>query len=158
MVGDMIVNLYSTDDRWRKTNKYNVRAVFPSDKERVLDFVKKEFPNEKGWLMEISRAIQEGKCIIAAKDGQILGFGCYDCTGKGYFGPFGVKCSDRQKGIGTEIFCECLDAMKCCGYGYAIIGWVDESACDFYKKVSNAWYIPDTEPRNTLYKRKINIS
>lgn len=41
MVGDMIVNLYSTDDRWRKTNKYNVRAVFPSDKERVLDFVKK---------------------------------------------------------------------------------------------------------------------
>lgn len=42
----MIVNLYAKD-RWRIDCKYGTRVVFPSDSERVLNFVRKEFPDEK---------------------------------------------------------------------------------------------------------------
>ncbi len=157
MIGDMIVNLYAKD-RWRIDCKYGTRVVFPSDSERVLNFVRKEFPDEKGWLMEINHALHEGKCVISVIEHEIVGFACYDCTGKGYFGPFGVAEAHRSKGVGTEIFYECLDQMKSCGYGYTIIGWVDDTAKDFYEKEANAWYIPDSEPNKTLYMRRIRTS
>ena len=156
MVSDMIVNLYARD-RWRFKNEYGTRVAFPSDSERVLDFVRTEFPKEHGWLMEIAHALQENKCIISVVEHKIVGFACYDCTGKGYFGPFGVAKSHRGKGVGTEIFYECLDGMKTCGYGYAIIGWVGK-ARGFYEKEANAWCIPDSEPCNTLYKRRIKTA
>lgn len=152
--GDMIVNLY-IQDIWRKTNNFNTRCVFPSDSERTLDFVKKAFPDESGWLMEITHALHEGKCYISVIDNKIIGFACYDCSGKGYFGPFGVIDEFRGKGVGTELFYACMDAMKVHGYGYAIIGWVDEKAKQFYEKVANATYIDFSEPQHTLYKRRI---
>lgn len=92
----MIVNLYAKD-RWRIDCKYGTRVVFPSDSERVLNFVRKEFPDEKGWLMEINHALHEGKCVISVIEHEIVGFACYDCTGKGYFGPFGVAEAHRSK-------------------------------------------------------------
>jgi len=152
---DMIVNLYLRD-RWRLQNQFGTRIAFPSDTERVLDFVRAEFPDEKGWLMEIEHALHEGKCAISVIDYKIVGFACYDCTGKGYFGPFGVAKSHRGKGIGTELLYECFDNMQCMGYGYAIIGWVGETAKGFYEKVANAWCIPNSEPNRTLYMRRIN--
>lgn len=48
--------------------------------------------------------------------------------------------------------------MKSCGYGYTIIGWVDDTAKDFYEKEANVWYIPDSEPNKTLYMRRIRTS
>lgn len=101
--------------------------------------------------------MHENKCIISVIDHKIVGFACFDCTGKGYFGPFGVAKAYRGKGIGTEILYESFDKMKAYGYGYAIIGWVDGTACEFYKKVANAWYIPDSTPSKTLYMRKIEL-
>lgn len=152
--GDMIVNLYFRD-RWREDNKFGTRVVFPSDSGRVLNFVRQEFPNEKGWLMEIDHALHEGKCIISVINNEIAGFACYDCSGKGYFGPFGVAKNHRGNGVGTELLYECFDEMKFCGYCYAIIGWVDDTAKVFYEKTSNALYIPDSEPNKTLYMRRI---
>lgn len=49
MTGDMVVNLY-VQDVWRKANKFNTRKVFPSDKERLLNYIKETFPNKKGGL------------------------------------------------------------------------------------------------------------
>lgn len=152
--GDMIVNLY-LKDKWRTDNKFGTRIVFPSDSERVLDFVRKEFPNEKGWLQEINHALHETKCVISVIHNEIIGFACYDCTGKGYFGPFGVAKKHRAKGVGTELLYECFDNMKHANYGYAIIGWVDDTAKGFYEKTSNALYIPNSSPDKTLYKRRI---
>lgn len=155
-VGDMIVNLYARD-AWCNENKFGTRNVFPSDSMKVLDFVRSEFPNERGWLLEIDHALHEGKCVISVINGEITGFACYDCTGKGYFGPFGVSEKYRGQGIGTELLYKCLDQMKTVGYGYAIIGWVDKSANKFYEKVADAWCIPNTEQNKTLYQRKIEL-
>jgi len=152
--GDMIVNLY-LKDIWRTENLFHTRCVFPSDKKRVLAFVENEFPNEKGWLLEIDHAMHEGKCYISVLDNEILGFACFDCSGKGYFGPFGVAEKHRGKGVGTELLYACFEAMKFVGYGYAVIGWVDETAKDFYVKAASATYIPYSEPYRTLYKRRI---
>ena len=48
--------------------------------------------------------------------------------------------------------------MKIHNYGYAIIGWVDDTAKGFYEKAANAWYIPNSEPNKTLYIRRIRTS
>jgi len=45
--------------------------------------------------------------------------------------------------------------MKDNGYGYAVIGWVDD-ALDFYKKTIKVMEIPDSETENTLYQNLIS--
>lgn len=155
--GDMIVNLY-LHDRWKKTNYFNTRVIFPSDINRIIDFIKENFPAENEWVMEVKHAVMKDKCIISVLDNEIVGFACYDCIGKGYFGPFGVIKERRNYGIGTELFYECLDQMKFCGYGYAIIGCIDNLTKTFYEKKANAIYIPNSEPINTLYKRRIKTA
>lgn len=163
MVGDMIVNLYQKD-LWRDTRKYNIKRIFPSDKERLMSFIKKNFPDEKGWLIEAEHAWHNGNVYVAVECEKIIGFACYDSSGKGYFGPFGVNKDYRSKGVGTELFYACLDAMKNDGYGYAIIGWVadkeddEHSPVEFYEKTSQAKYIPSSNPKNTIYSNKVNIS
>lgn len=152
--GDMIVNLYSRD-KWRSYNYFNTRNVFPSDSISVIEFIKENFPSEKGWVFEAQRALLNGTCLISVLDNKVIGFACYDCIGKGYFGPFGVSESRRGYGVGTELICECFDQMKCCGYGYAIIGCVDDSSKIFYEKVAKALTIPNSELSQTLYKRKL---
>ena len=129
MVGDMIVNLYQKD-LWRDTRKYNIKRIFPSDKERLMSFIKKNFSDEKGWLIEAEHAWHNGNVYVAVECEKIIGFACYDSSGKGYFGPFGVNKDYRSKGVGTELFYACLDAMKNDGYGYAIIGWVADKEDD----------------------------
>ncbi|PYG84319.1 acetyltransferase (GNAT) family protein [Ruminiclostridium sufflavum DSM 19573] len=105
--------------------------------------------------MEAENAQHNGTCFISVIDNGIVGFACYDCTGSGYFGPLGVANSERGKGVGTELLYACLDAMKNTGYGYAIIGWVDDTAKGFYEKTALAAYIDNSDPSNTLYKRRI---
>lgn len=104
--------------------------------------------------MEAERAWQEGNVFVAVAEKKIIGFACYNSSGKGYFGPFGVSSDYRGKGVGTELFYACLDGMKNEGYGYAVVGWVD-SAAEFYKRAADAVYIPNTEPDKTLYKRRV---
>lgn len=164
MTGDMIVNLYRKSI-WRTSQNHQINAIFPSDKERLLSFVKKEFPEEKGWLMEIEKGLcsPTPKVYVAINNGEIVGFACWDCSGLGYFGPFGVSSKYRNKGIGTELFTTCMDAMKFFGYGYSIIGWVTDEKDDlhspikFYEKLANAKYINDSSPINTIYSNKVTI-
>ena len=155
MTGDMIVNLYSRN-QWSKNCEY-VRNLFVSDLERMVEFMAEKFPDETGWIHEITRAIMNDTCVVAVQNGKIIGFACWDATAKGYFGPFGVAKEHRNKGIGTDIFCECMNQMKKHGYGYCIIGWVSEKACEFYKKVGDAVYIPGSSPSETLYSRKVSL-
>lgn len=71
-----MVNLYAKD-RWRIDCKYGTRVVFPSDSERVLNFVRKEFPDEKGWLMEINHALHI--CVDNNIVEQYLNIYCPEC-------------------------------------------------------------------------------
>ena len=53
---------------------------------------------------------------------EIVGFACYDATCMNFFGPTGVKESERGKGVGKALLLAALHAMKEQGYAYAIIG------------------------------------
>lgn len=62
--------------------------------------------------MEVEHGWYEGTVVIAVKDHEIIGFACYDYTGKGYFGPFGVASDHRGEHIGVELMYAAFDAMK----------------------------------------------
>lgn len=160
MTGDMIINLY-IKEMWRNNFNVSIRSIFPSDKDKIMSFMSEKFPDEHGWKMEVERGWYNGTLLVAVQNKKIIGFVCYDCTGKGYLGPLGVDPEYRKQGIGRELLYACLDAMKTMGYGYAIVGWVsdhrDGSPTNFYIKTANAKYIPFSDPHYTLYKNKVEM-
>lgn len=156
---DLLVKLYDLEieniqkEYYEKEYKI-VRALSP-DKEKVIDFIKNEFnPN---WASECERSFSNDKitCFIAVKEKKVIGFACYDATAKGFFGPTGVKESERKKGYGKKLLLSCLKDMWDNEYGYAIIGWTTKNAMDFYINNVSAMVIENSSPG--IYKRMIEI-
>ncbi len=153
---DMLVNLYQLPDSSQimKEMEENgiriVRALSPNQY-KVLDFIEKEFG--KGWASETSAAFSRSpiSCYIAVKDHEVVGFGCYDATCLGYFGPTGVKESLRGLGIGKALLLKCLEGQREVGYGYSIIG--DAGPVSFYERFCNASVIPNDKPN--VYSRMV---
>ena len=83
-------------------------------------------------------------CFIALKGNELIGFGCYDATALGFFGPTGVAEEHRGQGTGKALLQACLLDMKLKGYGYAVIGAVGPAA--FYANAVGAVEIPDSTP------------
>lgn len=150
---DMITNLTRLP-REQEYEAFRIKRVFVGEKPRVLAFIRENF--SEGWVNEAECALLQHKCFVAVKDGSILGFACYDATAKGYFGPIGVLEETRGKGVGTALLLRTLTCMREEGYGYAIIGWVDDAE-QFYRKTVNAEWIPGGEPENTVYSNLIDL-
>ncbi len=150
---DMIANLTRLPQE-TTLQGIKVKRVFPGEKMRVLGFIQEHF--SEGWVYEAENAIMQHKCFVATKDGCILGFACYDASAKGYFGPIGVAENARGLNVGTALLLRTLTCMKEEGYGYAIIGWVDDAEL-FYRKTVNAEWIPGGEPQNTVYSNLIDM-
>ena len=151
---DMIANLMQLPGETCPEG-IKIKRVYAGEKNRVLDFVRENF--QEMWVNEAEYAISQlpVTCFIAVKDGEILGFSCYDTSAKGFFGPIGVKKDLRSGGVGKALLLRTLHAMRDVGYGYAIIGWVG-SAAGFYEKVVNATFIPGGEPENSVYSNMID--
>ena len=105
----------------------------------------------RGWAGEAENSFfNDSKTIYIAvrnnEDGSssMLGFGCYDATVKGFFGPTGVAKEERGQGIGKALLLACLHGLKDLGYGYGIIG--DAGPVDFYKKCCGAIVIEGSTP------------
>lgn len=128
------------------------------DKVRILDFVRQAFPEEPAWPNECEYALFNNptSCHVAVQDGEIVGFGCYDATAKGFFGPTGVSASHRGNGIGAALVLKCLNSMKEAGYVYAIIGWITD-VLPFYQKVAEAIGIPESAPAKSAYYNLIGM-
>ena len=152
--GDMIVNLYQIPNYVE--NNIVIKRAYYADKDELFEFIKKEFPDKKGWVNETEYGLNQNpiQVYVALIKNKIVGFACYDCTAKGYFGPLGVMEKHRKQGIGKQLLLKTLNTMKEMGYGYAIIGWVD-GPDEFYFKVANAIYIPNSHPSKTIYSNKL---
>ena len=100
----------------------------------------------KLWASEcdIAFARQPVSCYLAIKNSGLVGFACYECSMKNFFGPVGVTEKFREKGVGTALLLKCLHAMAAGGYAYAIVGDADSS--EFYEKTVNAHVIPGSSP------------
>jgi len=83
-------------------------------------------------------------CFLAVSGRGLAGFGCYDATGLGMFGPIGVDETLRGGGVGTALMLACLHAMLARGYFYAVIGSVGPK--EFYARTVGAVEIADSTP------------
>ena len=158
---DLLVNLYDMqcvhNHQKLKDNGIIIRRAMSPDKGKILDFIKTHY--DEAWMYESEHAIMNtpNSCYIAIKDKEIVGFACYDATAKGYFGPIGIKPGQKGGGVGQSLLYETLLGMKEAGYGYAIIGWVDE-AIGFYEKTLKIHQIPDSQPENTIYQNLVFLT
>jgi len=98
------------------------------------------------WADEADMAFsfQPPSIFLATHEKKIIGFGCYECTCRNFFGPTGVNEEYRGRGIGRVLLVQCLMAMREMGYAYAIIGGV--GPVEFYSRTVGAVLIPDSTP------------
>ncbi len=121
-----------------------IRRAHPFEITPVRAFVEEHFG--PGWADEISvgYANKPSSVFIAIRDGNVVGFGAYECTRRGFFGPTGVSKSERGKGVGKALLLACLWGLREMGYAYGIIGGAGPT--EFYTRVAGATEIPDSVP------------
>lgn len=153
---DMLIKLYDLDDDWsfmakQKERGITIRKPIGPEKNIIVDWVSDHF--SPGWAAEtdVATANTPRSCFVAVKASKFTGFACYDATALGYFGPTGVAASYRGKGTGQALLKACLLDMKLKGYGYAIVGGVDDAG--YYQKAVGAIEIPDSSPG--IYKNRV---
>lgn len=140
-IRDMLVDLSkvpSINELEETIASHNILIRQPIAPERsvVMEWVEEHFA--RSWADEVAAAFsnQPITCFIAQKEGEILGFACFEATKKNFFGPTGVSEDVRGMGLGRILLLKSLEAMKNMGYAYAIIGGV--RAPEFYKKAVGA--------------------
>ena len=145
----MLVKLYNLPDiapalRRAAEHGVTIRNPRPWDKEPLLDWVTEHFG--AGWARECEYGFRTlpPSCLIAVRDTTLLGFACYDCTARNFFGPTGVLESERGQGIGHALLLAAMERIRNDGYGYAIIGGVGPAA--FYAKAVGATVIRGSSP------------
>jgi GNAT superfamily N-acetyltransferase len=121
-----------------------LRRALPPERHVVLDWIAARFGPH--WTSEAALGLsqQPPTVLLAARENILLGFACYDCTAKGFFGPTGVDTAARGGGIGEALLFAALEAMRQAGYAYAVIG--DPGPVEFYRKRLDALDIPRSDP------------
>lgn len=141
---DLLVKLYALPPRPSSPPDVVARRAFAAEKRIVSDWVSAQFG--AAWASECEAAFARlpVACFVAMREGALLGFACYDATARGFFGPTGVKESERNHGIGGALLLTALHDMAAQGYAYAIVGAADST--EFYGKHCGAIEIPDSAP------------
>jgi ribosomal protein S18 acetylase RimI-like enzyme len=146
---DMLVKLYELPEASALLAELReagviIRPALAAEKHIVVDWVRRTFSPD--WVSECEVAIgnQPVSCFVAIKEGQVIGFSCYDATYRGFLGPIGVSETQRERGVGKGLLLACLHAMAALGYGYAIIGGAGPT--EFYRKTVGAVEIEGSSP------------
>ncbi len=149
-MADMLVNLCNIPD-WRDIvekieREENIRIfrAIGSDKFKIIRWVEKISTESAASECDIAFSRMPISCFIAEKDGEPIGYACYDATAPDFFGPTRVLDEYQGKGIGKALLLRALADMREKGYVYAIIGGV--GPIDFYKKSVNAVLIENSTP------------
>jgi predicted N-acetyltransferase YhbS len=146
---DMLVKLYALPElspylERMRPERVVIRVAMPYERTKLTAWIRERFGESWAVESEMAFANRPISCFIATRDGHLLGFGCYDCTCRDYFGPVGVDEHVRSGGIGRALLLSCLHAMASLGYGYAIIGAVHD--VDFYRRAVGAIEIEGSSP------------
>lgn len=154
---DLLVKLYDVIadpdlDQQLADQGIAIRRALAPELETVRMWIAKRF--SAGWVSEAQVAFMRdpNACLIAVKDGKLLGFACYDAVALGFFGPTGVDEAARGLGIGKALLLRTLLAMRERGYGYAAIGWA--GPVDFYARAVGAIPIPGSD--GSVYKGQLH--
>ena len=146
---DMLVKLYELPPLQpaieRQTAQgVTIRRAIAPEKHVVLGWIGERF--RQLWVSEadVSFTRQPPSIFIAIENDKMLGFGCYDTTMRGFFGPTGVAEAARGRGTGAALLLACLHDMYAQGYGYSIIGGAGPT--EFYTRIVGATIIEDSHP------------
>lgn len=158
---DMLVPLYNLDGASERIDRVGkqgitIRVAMAYERDVILDWVRQSFDKDGScWAGECEVALSRvpASCHIATRDGELLGFACFDATAKGLFGPTGTDEKARNLGVGAALLVASLAAMYEAGYAYAVIGGVGEHVKGFYQNVVAAVEIADSEPG--IYRDRI---
>ncbi len=146
---DMLVRLtelptiFELEKKLLEEEKIIFRRVIAPEKHLVTEWVMEHFGNYLKSEVEVAFSRQPVSCWIAHRGNSILGFACYECTSRNFFGPTGTLESERGKGIGKVLLIKSLESLREMGYAYAIIGGVGPE--EFYKKTVGAKTIDGSE-------------
>ena len=159
-MADMLVKLYplptapGLEEALREKGITIVKALAP-DMSKIIAFTEEN--GHPGWADEIRVCFmnQPPSCWIAVKDKQVIGFGCYESTARGFFGPTLVADSARRQGIGKILLLKCMESLRDMGYAYAFIGWPAKNAIHFYEEATGGMMIPDEG--HGVYSRMIHL-
>lgn len=160
-MSDMLVKLYplpsapGLEDVLRAKGIAIKKALAP-DMSKIIAFTEEN--GHPGWADEIRVCFmnQPVSCYIAVKDKQIIGFGCYESTARGFFGPTLVAESARRQGVGKALLLACLASLRELGYAYAFIGWPAPAAIHFYQEATGGMMIPDEG--YGVYSRMVDVT
>lgn len=148
---DMLVRLIELPDaselekRLLEKEKIVFRRAIAPEKHLVSEWVMEQFGAYWKSEVEVAFSRQPVSCWIAQRGNELLGFACYECTARNFFGPTGTKESERGKGIGKVLLIKSMESMREMGYAYAIIGGVGPA--EFYEKAVGAKIIEGSEAR-----------
>jgi GNAT superfamily N-acetyltransferase len=145
---DMLVRLYDLpplDETLAAAARdgVRVRRALPLERAAVLAWTRDHFASSVAEV-ECAYARLPVSCFVAVRDGQLVGFACYDATAPNFFGPEGVLPSERGRGIGRALLLAVLHSQRAQGYAYAIIGGVGPA--EFYARTVGAVAIAGSTP------------
>lgn len=157
-MSDLLVKLYQLPElepviKQLADKGIGIRRAIAPEKHVVVDWVRKHFNEGWGSECEVAFANQPVSCYIAVKQGELIGFACYEATFKNFFGPTGVSVNERKHGAGKGLLLACLHAMRALGYGYAVIG--SAGPMEYYSKIVGATVIEDSTPG--IYKGMLKL-
>ena len=146
---DMLVKLYELPDLHEtlsRTKGIGVETRRPNPWEKFIlsKWVDSTFSSAWALECETAFAATPASCYIAVEKDTLIGFACFDCTRRNFFGPTGVAEAARGKGVGLSLLLACLHAMRDDGYAYAIIGGVGPA--EYYAKTVGAILIEGSSP------------
>ena len=146
---DMLVKLYELPDLGEPLGRTRARGIdirrpHPWEKPILVEWVERTF--SPAWSLECELAFAAGPpcCYVAVEKDRLIGFACYDCTCRNFFGPTGVAPASRGRGVGLALLLSCLHTMRINGYAYAIIGGVGPA--EYYAKTVGATLIEGSSP------------
>lgn len=146
---DMLVRLMELPDnselekRLLEKEKIVFRRAIAPEKHIISEWVMEQFGAYWKSEVEVAFSRQPVSCWIAQRGNELLGFACYECTARNFFGPTGTKESERGKGIGKVLLIKSLESLREMGYAYAIVGGVGPA--EFYEKAVGAKIIEGSE-------------
>ena len=149
-MSDRLVKLYDLPDpkpflENLKKKGVEIRRAMAYEKFRIVDWVRETFGLPWAGECDVAFGNRPITCFIAASQGSIAAFACFDSTYKNFFGPVGVSNNFQKRGIGKALLLRCLYAMAENGYAYAIIG-DSGPAAGFYSSVIDSYEIEGSSP------------
>ena len=127
-----------------RTKGVIIRRAHPFELTPLREFVARHFAVTWADEVSVGLANKPVSVYIAIREGGIVGFGAYECTHRGFFGPTGVAESERGLGLGKVLLVACLWGLREMGYAYGIIGGA--GPVEFYERAVGATVIPDSVP------------